>query len=157
VILFDLDDVTARFTDRVNEIHGSNHKIGDTMLISEWDHIRENHQRIFRELEPYEEMVDFINNQPKFNTAILTALPFDHHSPWQYAAMDKVVWCQKYLPGAPVFFGIFAHDKWKHCKPGDLLIDDRQSNCEEWVAAGGKALLYRGDVGGAKIWVRGNS
>jgi hypothetical protein len=43
----------------------------------------------------------------------------------------------------PVFFGPYAYDKHKHCEIGDILIDDRQSNCEEWEAAGGIAHMYR--------------
>jgi hypothetical protein len=43
----------------------------------------------------------------------------------------------------PVLFGPYSFDKYKHCTPGDILIDDRTSNCEEWRAAGGHSHIYR--------------
>ncbi len=60
----------------------------------------------------------------------------------QYAFFDKVEWAQKYFPGVPVFFGPYSKDKYQHCKVGDILIDDRISNIEEWRAAGGLAIHH---------------
>ncbi len=71
----------------------------------------------------------------------LTALPHDYSMP--YAANDKVWWANKHFPNIPVFVGPFSHDKWRHCQPGDILIDDRHSNCSEWRSAGGLAHEYR--------------
>jgi hypothetical protein len=57
--------------------------------------------------------------------------------------MDKVNWAAEHFPGIPVFLGPFSHDKWRYCKgPNDILIDDRHSNCSEWIAAGGRAHIY---------------
>ena len=33
--------------------------------------------------------------------------------------------------------------KWVVCKPDDILIDDRERNCDEWEAAGGLAYQWR--------------
>ena len=71
----------------------------------------------------------------------LTALPHDYSMP--YAAQDKAWWADRHFPGIPVFLGPFSHDKWRHCKAGDILIDDRHSNCSEWRSAGGMAHEYR--------------
>jgi len=71
----------------------------------------------------------------------LTALPHDYSVP--FASYDKVLWAQERFPDIPVLFGPFSHDKWRHCEPGDILIDDRVSNCEEWIRAGGLAHIYR--------------
>jgi hypothetical protein len=71
----------------------------------------------------------------------LTALPHDYSMP--YAAQDKVWWAHRHFPGTPVFFGPFSHDKWRHCRPGDILIDDRHSNCSQWAEAGGLSHVYR--------------
>ena len=40
-------------------------------------------------------------------------------------------------------FGPFSKDKHVHCQAGDILIDDRASNIEEWRAAGGLAILHK--------------
>jgi hypothetical protein len=71
----------------------------------------------------------------------LTALPSDYSMP--YAASDKMWWAHEHFPDVTVFLGPFSHDKWRHCKPGDILIDDRTSNCNEWTRAGGQAHIYR--------------
>ena len=59
-----------------------------------------------------------------------------------YAANDKVWWAHRHFPGIPVFLGPFSHDKWRHCVAGDILIDDRHSNCHEWQSVGGRAHIY---------------
>jgi hypothetical protein len=71
-----------------------------------------------------------------------------------YAAQDKVWWADKHFPGIPVFLGPFSHDKWRHCKnPDDILIDDRHSNCHEWIAAGGIAHVYT-TWGNCEAWFK---
>jgi hypothetical protein len=82
--------------------------------------------------------------------AFLTALPHDYSMP--YAAQDKVWWASRHFPGIPVFFGPFSHDKYKHCEPGDILIDDRTTNCTEWKDAGGLSHIYR-DWPACKTWL----
>jgi len=71
----------------------------------------------------------------------LTALPHDYSVP--YASYDKVLWATERFERIPVLFGPYSHDKWKHCQPGDILIDDRTSNCVEWENAGGHSHIYR--------------
>jgi 5'(3')-deoxyribonucleotidase len=72
----------------------------------------------------------------------LTALPHDYSMP--YAASDKVWWAHEHFPDVTVFLGPFSHDKWRHCKSaGDILIDDRHSNCDDWTRAGGHSHIYR--------------
>lgn len=72
--------------------------------------------------------------------AFLTALP--HADDMPAARPDKIAWASKYFPGIPVLFGPFSTDKWKHCKLGDILIDDRPDNCVSWRKAGGIAHVY---------------
>jgi hypothetical protein len=60
-----------------------------------------------------------------------------------FAAWDKVLWAIERFERIPVLFGPFSHDKWRHCTPGDILIDDRTSNCSEWRSAGGLSHIYR--------------
>ena len=59
----------------------------------------------------------------------------------------------EHFPNIPVFFGPFSYDKYRHCaSPEDILIDDRTSNCEEWISAGGKAHIYR-NWPDCKVWL----
>ena len=70
----------------------------------------------------------------------LTAIPHNNDMPW--SIQDKVWWAHERFEGIPVFFGPFSHNKQDHCKPGDILIDDRHSNCDEWTRAGGLAHIF---------------
>jgi hypothetical protein len=72
----------------------------------------------------------------------LSAIPKGNDMPW--AAQDKVFWAQRNFSGIPVFLGPYAHEKYMHCKtPGDILIDDRVSNCQQWISVGGRAHVYK--------------
>jgi hypothetical protein len=37
-------------------------------------------------------------------------------------------------------FGPYSKDKQYHAQPGDILVDDRTSNCTEWNAVHGIAV-----------------
>jgi hypothetical protein len=71
----------------------------------------------------------------------LTAIPKGNDMHW--AIWDKVLWAQKHFPGIPVHFGPYSKDKYVHCQPGDILIDDRLSNIQEWQAASGVAIRHQ--------------
>lgn len=81
---------------------------------------------------------------------ILTALPRKTTMP--DADTDKRLWTTD--KRAPVFggekvvvkFGPYSRDKYKHAEPNDILIDDRQDNIDQWIAAGGIGIFHNGDV-----------
>jgi 5'(3')-deoxyribonucleotidase len=103
--------------------------------------------RLYRDLvkTPYADKLVFqcsvIAKQQGYELKFLTAVPKGNDVPWAF--YDKVIWAQKYFPGIPVMFGPFSKDKYIHCQPGDILIDDRTSNIEEWRVAGGLGILHR--------------
>jgi len=103
--------------------------------------------RLYRDLvkTPYADKLVFqcsvIAKQQGYELKFLTAVPKGNDVPWAF--YDKVIWAQKYFPGIPVMFGPFSKDKYIHCRPGDILIDDRTSNIEEWRVAGGLGILHR--------------
>lgn len=75
-----------------------------------------------------------------YEILFLTAVPKGNDVKWSF--YDKVLWAQRYFPDIAVMFGPYSKDKWQHCKPGDILIDDRISNIDEWRAAGGIAIHH---------------
>lgn len=103
-------------------------------------------ERIYRDLikTPYAD--ELIRQCVKFclkhdyEWAFLTAVPKGNDIKWAF--YDKMIWAQKYFPGIPVHFGPYSLDKWRHCRPGDILIDDRLSNIEQWRVAGGIAIHH---------------
>jgi 5'(3')-deoxyribonucleotidase len=80
----------------------------------------------------------------RFHVQFLTAVP--RRTTMADARADKQAWVDKYFPGMKMDIGPFSHDKQKWCHPGDILIDDRPSNINEWSAAGGIAIYHTGDV-----------
>lgn len=69
---------------------------------------------------------------------ILTAIPTKNEVPDVF--QDKFDWMHEYYPGIRLCFGPYSSDKHKHARPGDILVDDRESNCREWTATGNPAV-----------------
>ena len=147
-IYLDMDDVVADWLVYAQDFLKMrwDDKTSERIPQADWDRLKEDYRFYSRlPVKPgAHELVDYCrrytSRNPDTRLAFLTALPHDYSSP--YAANDKVWWADKHFPGIPVFFGPFSHDKWRHCKPGDILIDDRHSNCNEWASAGGQAHVY---------------
>lgn len=148
-LYLDMDDVVADWQPYAEQFLGLrwDYLKGERIPQHEWDKLKEDY-RFYSKL-PIKpgayELVEYSRNLLATgkieHLAFLTALPHDYSG--QYASWDKCFWADKHFPGIPVFFGPFSYDKWRHCKPGDILIDDRHSNCSEWRAAGGLAHEYR--------------
>ena len=148
-IYLDMDDVVADWHGQAQQVLKLRwNKVGDRIPQEQWDKVKED-MRFYRNLplmEGAHELVtmcqDYISRNPQYHLRFLTALPHDYSMP--LAASDKVMWAFDHFPGVPVTIGPYSHDKWRHCKnPTDILIDDRTSNCEEWITAGGQAHIYR--------------
>lgn len=147
-LYLDMDGVVADFDRYAKSVLGTvkkTHRWPPQM----WEKISSN-PRLYRDLDKTEhadELVDYCRRlclARGWSLYFLTAVPKDDDVPWAF--YDKVLWAQERYPDIPVFFGPHSHHKWKHCGAGDILIDDRPSNCEEWSNAGGVAILYVGDL-----------
>lgn len=145
ILYLDMDGVVADFDEYAARTLGVPPSEG-IYPDSIWKQLAQN-PRIYRDLIPtpyayqlYRECVNFCLKKD-YNWAFLTAVPKGNDV--KYAFYDKVEWVQKHFPGTPVFFGPYSKDKHQHCQAGDILIDDRTSNCEEWTAAGGIAILHK--------------
>lgn len=103
--------------------------------------------RIYKDLNktPYADQLFFecskFVRQHNYQLMFLTAVPKGNDVPWAF--YDKIYWARHNFPTIPVMFGPYSKDKHRHCKAGDVLIDDRISNIEEWRAAGGIGILHR--------------
>lgn len=147
IIFLDMDDVVADWHKSAQDLIKLRwDKVGERIPQEQWDRIK-NDLRFYLDLPLMEGAHDLVNyvktycsQNPTTTMRFLTALPHDYSMP--LAAQDKVWWANRHFPGIPVTFGPFSHDKWRHCSKGDILIDDRHSNCSEWESAGGKAHIY---------------
>jgi len=150
-LYIDMDGVVADFDKAAMEFIGFDRNPKDhKWKPEEWARIR-NCERWFRDLPKTlwaDELIDLsrqLRDQCGWRLLFLTAIPAGNDFP--YAFNDKILWAQKYYPDITVHFGPYSKDKQSHCKPGDVLVDDRIDNCQQWQDAGGTAirLLYRVD------------
>jgi 5'(3')-deoxyribonucleotidase len=143
-IYLDMDGVVADWLAGATRIIGYELTDPNAMYCKEdWDKLRSD-KRIFRTLPKTadaDQLVDLarrFRSELDYNLAFLTAIP--HNNDMPHCFQDKVEWVQQYYPDIPVLFGPYSKDKYRHCKPGDILVDDRADNCAAWSEAGGRAI-----------------
>jgi 5'(3')-deoxyribonucleotidase len=149
-IYIDMDDVVADWAGYARELLKKPDLgiTGEPLIKTEDWPIVVQQQRMYRDLKVKDGAKSLIAWLTWYKTAnpdtelfFLTAVPHGNDMP--YSFMDKVTWAQKHFPNIPVFFGPYSHEKYIRCTPGDILIDDRTSNCVEWRREGGLAHEYR--------------
>lgn len=147
-IYLDMDGVVADFDSYAKKVLNTD-QTKHNWPPEQWKKIASN-TRLYRDLDKMKDadrLVKFcrlVCKEKNWDLLFLTAVPKNDDVP--YAYYDKIVWVNQYYPDIPVLFGPHSNDKWRHCQPGDILIDDRPSNCEEWKRAGGHAIQHQGDV-----------
>ena len=155
-IFIDLDEVVADFTAFANRVL-TRKSLMDNYGREEWAKLK-NYPRLYRDLEVKEgghELVkyimDYARDRPHVFVAFLSAVPKSNTMYWAF--QDKVHWANHHFPNIPVFFGPYTADKHTHCKgANDILIDDRLTNYNDWIAAGGRAHQYK-NWPDCKIWL----
>jgi 5'(3')-deoxyribonucleotidase len=142
-----MDDVVADWQGHVEQMLDYKFAKDERLPDGKWRRLKDN-QRLYSELPVRKGAVELVNWVTDYADAtgsqvfFLSAIPKGNDMPW--APQDKVFWGQEYFPDIPVFLGPYAHQKYMHVRnPGDILIDDRRSNCEEWERAGGRAHIYK--------------
>lgn len=156
-IYLDMDDVVADWMGYARAYLKQPHwKQGEMLPDTTWRRLKDD-QRMYSKLPLKEgayDLVDWCRTYTKKNNCglyFLSAIPHGNDMPW--AVQDKVFWGQEYFPDVPVFLGPYSHQKCMHVRnPGDILIDDRKSNCEEWERAGGRAHRYKTWLD-CKVWL----
>lgn len=101
-----------------------------------YDAINDGFDYFFSDMTPYDHTAELMDLTEKADGIILTA-PM-RHCPGCYSG--KVEWLNNYWPDTDRF--IITKRKEACAKPTALLIDDRPSNCEAFVAAGGNAIVF---------------
>jgi hypothetical protein len=141
-VVADWESAAALFFGRPIRLNGA------TNTVKEWDTIKTQH-RFYRTLPLMPRVDELVALARQYRDALgwnllfLTAVPKNDDMPWAF--YDKVLWAQERFPDIPVHFGPHSWDKQKHCKMGDILVDDRASNCREWVSAGGVCFRVTGN------------
>lgn len=152
-LYLDMDGVVADWNRGAEEFLGVKRPVTDVNPDGRWNHeqwqlIKDN-ERFFSTLPLMNHAHELVRVARKFRNELgyellfLTAIPRDNDHPWAF--QDKVYWARDYFPDVPVHFGPYSHDKWRHCKPNDILVDDRASNITEWRNHGGIAIRVLND------------
>ena len=85
------------------------------------------------------EMWDYLQPyEPCILSAYSIRIPESYH--------QKIEACERDLPGITrdrIILVADAADKAQYCEPGDILLDDRKSNVDEWLAEGGHGILFK--------------
>ena len=159
IIYLDMDDVVADWrvaAEDLLKLKFPNNDPWARIPNDKWAELKRN-SRFYRTLplKPgADELVQYCRNAVHRGLAddvrFLSAIPHNNDMPW--SIQDKVRCAHEKFPGIPVFLGPYRRDKQVHCRPGDILIDDRTSNCEEWESRGGQAHIYR-TWEGCKPWL----
>lgn len=143
-LYLDMDGVVADFDEYVMRTLGVPPSNG-LFNHETWKKLAAN-PRIYRDLKktPYaDNLVEYCKKFCQtygYDLKFLTAIPKGNDMPWAFH--DKMTWALFFFPDIPVMFGPYSKDKHHHCEDGDILIDDRRSNIEEWQAAGGVGILH---------------
>jgi 5'(3')-deoxyribonucleotidase len=148
-IFLDMDGVVADFDGYAEPLVGYRTPGGVRYNDPDWKKISAN-KRLYSQLAKCPNADRVVNevlriaNEHGYEVRFLTAIPRQNDVPWAF--WDKIKWIERYYPNIPVWFGPYSVDKQVHYQPGDILIDDRDSNIEEWRSRGGRAILHEGDV-----------
>jgi hypothetical protein len=148
-IFLDMDGVVADFDRYARDAVGYSTPGGARYPDSDWKKIAAN-PRLYARLGVCPGAHDFVAEVSRIardtnrELLFLTAIPRGNDTPWAF--WDKINWAERHFPGIPVWFGPYSRDKQHHARPGDILIDDRDSNIREWAAAGGIAIQNNADL-----------
>lgn len=77
---------------------------------------------------------------------LITKPPAEDPAAWT----GKYLAAQKYFPGLPIIMQ--QGDRSLLAGPGRLLIDDNESNCTQWMVAGGRAIVFPQPWNSAHAW-----
>jgi hypothetical protein len=141
-IYCDLDGVLFDFDKRLQEIFDGDVPTNKDVL---WDTLKQ-YPNLYSEIKPYKASTLFLNYvkhlciEYKYNLCILTAIP--RLSTIPFAMIHKRDAVFKHFGYIDFKIGPYAKDKQNHYQPGDILIDDKESNFLQWQAKGGKAILH---------------
>lgn len=148
-IYIDMDGVLADFNAKAREVLGATEADSDAAAQAgrwpreKWETLKEIYHfyRILPKTPFADRLMDLARryrDELGWRLHILTAIPSGNDVP--QAFQDKIEWIQEYYPDVEVHFGPYSRDKAHHCRPGDILVDDRYDNCESWTRAGGQAI-----------------
>lgn len=144
-IYLDMDGVVADFNFYVGRL--LNRTIGwggKDLSDEEWSFISKQN-RLYYQLPVIMESRELVKTATSSGLKVkfLTAIP--RRTTMPSAEADKREWLELNFPGIKMEIGPYSKDKQKWARWGDILVDDKQSNVEEWKEAGGISIYHTGN------------
>ena len=144
-IYIDMDGVVVNFDDHFEAVHGVQPEVvGEENF---WKVFDTKADGFFRDCPPYEGHLRFIEAIQEvaehygYGVEMLTALP--RRSKHPKAADEKQDWMHMHgLSHVKMNVGPYAIDKQKWYKDGDILIDDKLLNIQQWRGKGGIGIHH---------------
>ena len=144
-LYLDMDGVVADWETAIADILGYKLVEGDRWPDQDWRKIIQ-FQRVYRDIPLLPWALEFVDKACEIARAanyavrFLTAVPRRNDFPWAFE--DKVHWANQYWPTIPVWFGPYSQDKQQRAAPGQILVDDRMTNIQEWRAHEGTGIHF---------------
>lgn len=144
-IYIDMDGVNVNFDDHFEKLHGvAPHIVGEENF---WKVFDTKAEGFFRDCPPYEGHLGFLDAIQEicdvydYVPEMLTAIP--RRSSHPKAEGEKQDWLNLNGWGhIKMNVGPYAIDKQKWYRDGDILIDDKLLNIQQWRAKGGLAIHH---------------
>jgi hypothetical protein len=114
-----------------------------------------NNAAFFTSLPPFDYTAGMVRqlqglcNTYGYTLGVLTAVPGGNVA--CAAADQKLNWCRMHVGANVKFVACLASEKPQHCKPGDILVDDRVDYRHSWITAGGAYVEHRSDQWRASV------
>ena len=129
IIYFDMDGVLTNFRKRIEEYKAE----GKRTDYEFWASLEE---------LPTKPIVDYLKSKG-YELGIISMLPSRPTHPLD-AVLGKPSWLQEHYGGIFNVAYYVKENKAQYCKPGDILIDNKQSNIDDWNNAGGIGIFFDG-------------
>ncbi len=140
-LYLDLDGVMAGYDEHYIALYG--HRPGDVTPKIMWENVFRA-DRFFFNLPLLDGAGEFFRDVAHLDPVFLTKLPVEN---FDAVAADKRAWVRRYLSSDSLVIPLTLDDtKARYMnRERDILVDDFESNCLPWEAAGGKAILHAGN------------
>lgn len=140
-LYLDLDGVHAGYDEHYKALY--NHMPGDVTREMMWENVFRA-DRFFRNLPLLPGAGEFFRDVAHLNPIFLTKCPSKN---FDAVAYDKREWVRHYLCSDALVIPLTLEDtKARYMnRPGDILVDDFESNNDPWRNAGGHAILHAGN------------
>lgn len=129
-LFVDLDGVLADFDSHYENLFGRRpdklkHDVN-------WREVSES-KDFYANIPPMSDMQELWDVIERFEPIVLTGIP----SSVKEAASNKQAWVSKNLGPHVEIRCCFSREKYKHCQPEDILIDDWEKYRQKWIDAKG--------------------